>query len=180
MVRCCARPHRFTIGLAPPNTTAMRAEPASGSQRRAPYTSSLPPPSSVCRRLSPSACSAKLKHRSLPGCCTWAWTSASACGCRPRLPECDRRSHSCSPREAATPCPAAPMDTRRSAAGALVFTLGSLGCSGAVEAPPPGAGPAAPTELVVTPLADCGHYPMQEMPPLTVTLVERFLAREGS
>ncbi|HTB79208.1 MAG TPA: alpha/beta hydrolase [Polyangiaceae bacterium] len=29
--------------------------------------------------------------------------------------------------------------------------------------------------LVVTPLADCGHYPMQEMPPLTVALVERFL-----
>lgn len=29
--------------------------------------------------------------------------------------------------------------------------------------------------LVVTPLADSGHYPMQEMPPLTVTLVERFL-----
>jgi hypothetical protein len=49
------------------------------------------------------------------------------------------------------------MDTRRSAAGALVFTLGSLGCSGAVEAPPPGAGPAAPTELVVTPLTGGGH-----------------------
>jgi pimeloyl-ACP methyl ester carboxylesterase len=31
-------------------------------------------------------------------------------------------------------------------------------------------------ELVVTPLADSGHYPMQEMPPLTVALVERFLA----
>jgi pimeloyl-ACP methyl ester carboxylesterase len=30
--------------------------------------------------------------------------------------------------------------------------------------------------LVVTPLADSGHYPMQEMPPLTVALVERFLA----
>lgn len=30
-------------------------------------------------------------------------------------------------------------------------------------------------QLVVTPLADCGHYPMQEMPPLTVALVERFL-----
>jgi pimeloyl-ACP methyl ester carboxylesterase len=29
--------------------------------------------------------------------------------------------------------------------------------------------------LVVTALADCGHYPMQEMPPLTVALVERFL-----
>ncbi|MGO8994531.1 MAG: alpha/beta fold hydrolase [Polyangiaceae bacterium] len=29
--------------------------------------------------------------------------------------------------------------------------------------------------LVVTPLADSGHYPMQEMPPLTVALVERFL-----
>jgi 3-oxoadipate enol-lactonase len=29
--------------------------------------------------------------------------------------------------------------------------------------------------LVVSPLADSGHYPMQEMPPLTVALVERFL-----
>jgi pimeloyl-ACP methyl ester carboxylesterase len=32
-------------------------------------------------------------------------------------------------------------------------------------------------QLVVTPLADCGHYPMQEAPPLLVTMVERFLAR---
>jgi 3-oxoadipate enol-lactonase len=32
--------------------------------------------------------------------------------------------------------------------------------------------------LVVTPLADSGHYPMQEMPPLTVALVERFLGPE--
>jgi pimeloyl-ACP methyl ester carboxylesterase len=32
--------------------------------------------------------------------------------------------------------------------------------------------------LVVTPLADCGHYPMQEAPPLLVTLLERFLAGE--
>ena len=31
-------------------------------------------------------------------------------------------------------------------------------------------------KLVVTPLADSGHYPMQEMPPLLVALVERFLA----
>jgi pimeloyl-ACP methyl ester carboxylesterase len=30
-------------------------------------------------------------------------------------------------------------------------------------------------QLVVTPLADSGHYPMQAMPPLTVALVERFL-----
>jgi len=30
-------------------------------------------------------------------------------------------------------------------------------------------------QLVITPLADSGHYPMQEMPPLTVALVERFL-----
>ena len=30
-------------------------------------------------------------------------------------------------------------------------------------------------DLVVMPLADSGHYPMQEMPPLTVALVERFL-----
>ena len=30
--------------------------------------------------------------------------------------------------------------------------------------------------LVVTPLVDCGHYPMQEAPPLLVTILERFLA----
>jgi 3-oxoadipate enol-lactonase len=30
-------------------------------------------------------------------------------------------------------------------------------------------------QLTVTPLADSGHYPMQEMPPLTVALIERFL-----
>ncbi len=30
-------------------------------------------------------------------------------------------------------------------------------------------------QLTVTALADAGHYPMQEMPPLTVALVERFL-----
>jgi len=30
-------------------------------------------------------------------------------------------------------------------------------------------------DLVVTPLADSGHYPMQEMPPLTVALAEQFL-----
>ena len=30
-------------------------------------------------------------------------------------------------------------------------------------------------ELVVSPLAECGHYPMQEMPPLTVAMVERFV-----
>lgn len=29
--------------------------------------------------------------------------------------------------------------------------------------------------LAVVPLADCGHYPMQEAPPLLVTVVERFL-----
>lgn len=32
-------------------------------------------------------------------------------------------------------------------------------------------------DLTVTPLAESGHYPMQEMPPLTVALVERFLGR---
>jgi pimeloyl-ACP methyl ester carboxylesterase len=31
-------------------------------------------------------------------------------------------------------------------------------------------------QLVVTPLADSGHYPMQETPPLLVSIVERFLA----
>jgi hypothetical protein len=30
-------------------------------------------------------------------------------------------------------------------------------------------------QLVVESLADSGHYPMQEMPPLTAALVERFL-----
>lgn len=29
--------------------------------------------------------------------------------------------------------------------------------------------------LAVTPLSDSGHYPMQEMPPLTVAIMERFL-----
>ena len=31
-------------------------------------------------------------------------------------------------------------------------------------------------QLVVEPLAEVGHYPMQEMPPRTVALLERFLA----
>jgi pimeloyl-ACP methyl ester carboxylesterase len=35
-------------------------------------------------------------------------------------------------------------------------------------------------QLTVTPLADCGHYPMQEMPPLTVALVERFISNRVS
>jgi pimeloyl-ACP methyl ester carboxylesterase len=30
-------------------------------------------------------------------------------------------------------------------------------------------------QFVVTPLRDCGHYVMQEMPPLSVALIERFL-----
>lgn len=33
-------------------------------------------------------------------------------------------------------------------------------------------------QLTVTPLADCGHYPMQEAPPLLVAIVERFLRPE--
>jgi 3-oxoadipate enol-lactonase len=33
-------------------------------------------------------------------------------------------------------------------------------------------------ELEVIAIADSGHYPMQELPPLTVALVERFLAAE--
>jgi pimeloyl-ACP methyl ester carboxylesterase len=35
-------------------------------------------------------------------------------------------------------------------------------------------------QLTVTPLADCGHYPMQECPPLLVTLVERFLIADAT
>lgn len=35
-------------------------------------------------------------------------------------------------------------------------------------------------ELTVVPLADSGHYPMQEMPPLTVALSERFLGADGA
>lgn len=35
-------------------------------------------------------------------------------------------------------------------------------------------------QFTLTALADSGHYPMQEMPPLTVALVERFLALSGS
>jgi hypothetical protein len=31
--------------------------------------------------------------------------------------------------------------------------------------------------LTVTPLAECGHYPMQEAPPLLVAIIERFLVR---
>jgi pimeloyl-ACP methyl ester carboxylesterase len=34
-------------------------------------------------------------------------------------------------------------------------------------------------DLQVMGLAECGHYPMQEMPPLTVALVERFLGVEA-
>ena len=31
-------------------------------------------------------------------------------------------------------------------------------------------------KLVVAPFTECGHYPMQEAPPLFVTTLERFLA----
>ena len=34
------------------------------------------------------------------------------------------------------------------------------------------------SDLVVVPLADCGHYPMQEAPPRLVAVVERFLRQE--
>jgi len=33
-------------------------------------------------------------------------------------------------------------------------------------------------ELSIVPIVDCGHYPMQEAPPHTVALVERFVAGE--
>jgi len=35
-------------------------------------------------------------------------------------------------------------------------------------------------QLVVTPLSDCGHYPMQEAPPLLVAIVERFVAGDAT
>ena len=35
-------------------------------------------------------------------------------------------------------------------------------------------------QLTVTPLSDSGHYPMQEMPPLTVAIVESFLGTSAS
>jgi 3-oxoadipate enol-lactonase len=35
------------------------------------------------------------------------------------------------------------------------------------------------TQLTVTSLADCGHYPMQEAPPLLAAIVERFVRGDG-
>jgi 3-oxoadipate enol-lactonase len=35
-------------------------------------------------------------------------------------------------------------------------------------------------DLVVVPLTDCGHYPMQEAPPLLVAILERFLRGESA
>jgi pimeloyl-ACP methyl ester carboxylesterase len=62
------------------------------------------------------------------------------------------------------------------------ITMPVLAITGEQDAPPmrreavlSGLGPLC-DELVVTPLVDSGHYPMQELPPLTVALVERFLA----
>ena len=34
--------------------------------------------------------------------------------------------------------------------------------------------------LVVTPLVDCSHYPMQEAPPLLISILERFMRGDGS
>jgi 3-oxoadipate enol-lactonase len=34
-------------------------------------------------------------------------------------------------------------------------------------------------QLAVVPLADCGHYPMQEAPPLLAAIIERFALGEG-
>jgi hypothetical protein len=32
------------------------------------------------------------------------------------------------------------------------------------------------SDVLVVPLVSCGHYPMQEAPPLVATLIERFLS----
>ena len=62
------------------------------------------------------------------------------------------------------------------------ITVPELAITGEQDAPPMRSGAVTPAlgplcdRLAVSPLADCGHYPMQEMPPLTVALVERFLA----
>ena len=67
-------------------------------------------------------------------------------------------------------------------AKALRITVPVLAITGEQDAPPMRSEAVTRTlgplcdQLVVTPLADSGHYPMQEMPPLTVALVERFLA----
>jgi hypothetical protein len=39
-------------------------------------------------------------------------------------------------------------------------------------------GSGRPSRLIVVPFTDSGHYPMQEMPPLLVAHVERFLSAE--
>jgi pimeloyl-ACP methyl ester carboxylesterase len=62
------------------------------------------------------------------------------------------------------------------------ITVPVLAITGEQDAPPMRSGAVTSAlgplcdQLVVKPLADVGHYPMQEMPPLTVALIERFLA----
>jgi pimeloyl-ACP methyl ester carboxylesterase len=61
------------------------------------------------------------------------------------------------------------------------ITVPVLAITGEQDAPPMRSGAVTRAlgplcdHLVVSPLADSGHYPMQEMPPLAVALVERFL-----
>jgi 3-oxoadipate enol-lactonase len=63
------------------------------------------------------------------------------------------------------------------------ITVPVLAITGEQDSPPMRSGAVARAlgplcdQLTVSPLADSGHYPMQEMPPLTVALVERFLGQ---
>jgi 3-oxoadipate enol-lactonase len=65
---------------------------------------------------------------------------------------------------------------------AVRITVPVLAITGEQDAPPMRSDPVnrllAPLcdRLTVTPLSDSGHYPMQEMPPLTVAIMEHFLA----
>ncbi len=65
---------------------------------------------------------------------------------------------------------------------AAPITVPVLAITGELDAPPMRRDAVTPMlaaivpQLEVVAIAECGHYPMQEAPPLTVSLVERFLA----